>query len=131
MKSLLLLALLASPLSSCFTYKSLTKKEPITHDFLSKLEPERRYRFDLKTGETLIIHILTIKGENITRYVYRHSKSKMNKSDYSDTFQNIEANVAKISVLKFNPYLLTVCIAVPVGLAIWGVSSMANDVVPW
>jgi len=116
-KLLLILVLLAQLLSSCFTYKSPTKKEPVTLDFISKLKPGERYKFELKTGQTLVIHILTVSTETITGYIYRHDgKGKVTKNDYSDTLQSVEKNVAKISVLKFNPYLTIVSIAVPIAL---------------
>jgi len=123
MKPLVILVLLAQLLSSCFTYKSLTKKEPVTLDFISKLKPGKKYKFELKTGQTLVVHVVTIDTENITGYIYRRSGGKTTKESYSETFQSIEQNVAKISVRKFNPYLTTVSIVVPIGLAILVVSN--------
>ena len=49
-KTLAMVVMLAQLLSSCYSSKNLNKgDEPFTDDFLSKIEPGKRYEFKLKT----------------------------------------------------------------------------------
>jgi hypothetical protein len=101
MKHFILLISILFLLSSCFTYKNVTKKEAITHDFLSKLEPGKKYAFRLRTGLTLFIRVTRVEDDRVVGYYYE----KKTKNDFSVSFQEIERDVAKISILKLNPYL--------------------------
>jgi len=55
--TMVVLVPLASLLSSCYSYKNITRKEAITKEFLSKLEPGKKYKFELMIGETQTIYI--------------------------------------------------------------------------
>jgi hypothetical protein len=106
-------------LSSCFSLRTLNKgDEPITEDFLSNIESGMRYEFTLKTGQTQTVYITGTNDQTITGYLEKRIKGKMTRSNYSSSFKSIEENVTKIYVRKFNPYLTTVAIAVPVTLTI-------------
>ena len=50
MKSIAILLLLVHLSSSCVAYKNLTKRETITHDFLTHMKTDRKYIFELKIG---------------------------------------------------------------------------------
>jgi len=149
--TLIMLVLVTPLLSSCFSYKNLTKKkEPITHDLLAKLKPGKKYKFELKLGETQKIYISDITGETVTGYLYQEGKKVTNrnsqsvssitgqieyqelyvketKSNYSDNFENITRNVAKISRRKFNPFKTAALIILPAA-AIIGYSAIAYPV---
>ncbi|MDH5251628.1 MAG: hypothetical protein OEW40_21720 [Cyclobacteriaceae bacterium] len=101
MKQLAILVSLSLLLSSCFSYKNLTKKEPITKDFLSKLEPGKKYKFVLNTGLTQIIRITSMDDETIVGFIrLKDANGILQKVSYSSSFENIEKYVAKISVWK-------------------------------
>jgi len=133
---LLLFVLIAPLLSSCFSYKNITKKEPVTPALLSKLKPGKKYKFELAIGETQKIYISEVTGDRITGYLYnegkyttnRHIQSvntisgqidvqkdyvKETRSNYSDSFENITRNVTRISRQKFDPLKTTALIVVP------------------
>ena len=116
-KILLILALVPLLLSSCATYHSLTKTEPITRELLLRLVPGKNYEFELKTGQKIKIHIQTISDDRITGFSFR-SGDVIPSWDkyYSDTFENVEKYVNKISLRKFNPYLTTLAVVIPVTL---------------
>jgi hypothetical protein len=131
-----MLVLVTPLLSSCFTYKNLTKKAPITHDLLSRLKPGKKYKFELKIGEVQKIYISDVTGETVTGYLYQEGKLVTNKnrqsvssitgqieyqevyvketkSDYSDNFENITRNVTKISRRKFDPFKTAALVVLP------------------
>jgi len=115
MKSIVILLILGQVLSSCFTNKNLTKHEPITHDLLTKLKPGRKYTFQLKLGVKQVVKVTQVKDSIITGLIYeKNDKGKKTWSDYSVTFDSVEKDVAKISVLKLNPFLTSAAIVVSV-----------------
>ena len=116
MKQLVILVLLVQLLPSCITYRNLTKNEPITYDLLSKLEPGKKYKFELKVKNSLpqIIYVTGVDSETITGYFYQKSvNGKRAKINYSETFEKIQLSTSKISVAKHNPLLTTTAILVP------------------
>lgn len=109
---LVILSLLAFLLSSCYSYKSMTRKEPVTRDFLLKLQPGKDYRFELKTGLRFKVHIDTIESETIRGYMYqKDAEGKTNKIAFSSTIEDVEKYVAKISVRESDPIKITTLIA--------------------
>lgn len=69
--------------------------------------------FELKTGPILKIHIESIDGDTIGGYVSQDGASgELEKSSYSESFDDVIKNVTKISVLKHNPYLTSSLIVV-------------------
>lgn len=116
-KVLVILAMSPMLLSSCATYHTLTKTEPITRELLLRLDPGKNYEFELKTGQKLKIHIQTISDDRITGFSFRSGDVIPSRDKYySDTFENVEKYVGKISLRKFNPYLTTLAVVVPVML---------------
>jgi len=110
---IVILVLFAPLLSSSFTFKNLTRNKPVTRDILLKLEPGKVYMFELKTGPILKIHIESIDGDTIGGYVSQDGASgELEKSSYSESFDDVIKNVTKISVLKHNPYLTSSLIVV-------------------
>jgi len=104
-----LLSLLTFLLSSCYSYKNLTKKEFITRDFLSRLKPGKRYAFELKNGQTQYIDITSVEKDVVVGFArQRRAKSRSNTTMYTSSFENIELEVAEIYVWKVNPFTTTV-----------------------
>jgi hypothetical protein len=114
----LLLVLLSSLLYSCYSHKDITKKVPITQDFLSTLEPGKRYLFELKIGQIQTIYVTGVDGQRVTGYLYPNGYNKKNKIVYDEQFENIVKYVAKISERKINPAKTTVAILVPAAVII-------------
>jgi len=125
-KPVLGVVLLSLLLSSCYSYKNITKKEPITKELLSELKPGKKYEFELMIGVTQSIYITAIHGETITGYFYQNTKSINNRDNpsestgeavtktiYTDNFSNIIKNVAKISQRKINPILISALVILP------------------
>ncbi|HTE30166.1 MAG TPA: hypothetical protein VK666_07315, partial [Chryseolinea sp.] len=83
MKLFAICALFALLFTSCFTYKNISRKDPITNDFLAKLKPGKKYQFTLKTGQTLMVHLTSIDGETINGFYRLHGVK--DKIDYSAT----------------------------------------------
>lgn len=108
--SSLFIILLIPLLSSCFTYKSITKKdESITPEIQSKLIPGNKYLLTYKGGNTLKVDIAEIDSTGIHGMAYgKVSKGKEIKYSYSSTFENL-ATVDKISQRKFSPGLTLAC----------------------
>ena len=118
-KKLLMLVLLTQLLSSCYSSKKLNRKdEPITSDFLSRIEPGKRYEFRLYTGEKQTIYVTSVEDRTITGYVAKRAKGKTTKSKYSASFKSVMDSVDKISIQKFSPILTTAIIAVPTTLVV-------------
>jgi len=105
MKSKAILFLVVHVLSSCVTYKNLTKHETITHEFLADLKPEKKYIFELKNGVKQIVKVTQVKDSIITGLILDHSGNGKKWTDYSATFDSMQEGVAKISVSKVNPYV--------------------------
>ena len=105
MKSIGISLLAALVLSSCVTYKNLTKHEAITHEFLADLQEDKKYIFELNNGTRQIVKVTKVKDNIVTGLIYyKHSDGKQ-WTDYSATFDSIQNGVTKISVSKVNPYL--------------------------
>ena len=118
MTSALMLVLLSSVLYSCYSSKDITRKEPITQDFLSTLEPGKRYVFELKIGQIQTIDITSVEGQRVTGYLYPNGYNKKNKIAYDERFENIITYVAKISERKIDPAKTTIAILVPASVII-------------
>ena len=117
---LVMLVLLTQLLPSCYSSKKLNRKdEPITSDFLSRLEPGKRYEFKLYTGEKQTIYVTSVEDRTINGYVVKkHAKGKTTRSKYSASFKSIQDSVDKIYLQKFSPILTTAIIAVPTTLVV-------------
>jgi hypothetical protein len=105
MKLIALLFLLVHVLSSCVTYKNLTKHETITHEFLAGLKPDKKYIFELKNGVRQVVKVTQVKDNIITGLMLDKTGDGKKWIDYSATFDSMEKGVVKISVKKINPYL--------------------------
>ena len=104
MKTTAIFLVLVQVLSSCMTYKNLTKREAITHDFLTHMKTDRKYIFELKIGVKQFVKVTQVKDNMVTgRILDKDSNGKKEWSDYSVTFDSMQKDVAKISMLKFNP----------------------------
>ena len=111
-KSYILVSLLTTLLSSCYSYKNLTRNNPVTQDVLLKLEPGKDYKFELMTGQRFKVHIDSSEVETIRGWIYqRDADGKVNKLRYSSTFSDVENYVAKISVRESDPIKITSLIA--------------------
>ena len=111
-KSFILVSLLATLLSSCYSYKNLTRNNPVTPDVLLKLEPGKEYKFELMTGQRFKVHIDSIQVETIRGWIYQtDAEGKVNKIRYSSTFSDVENYVAEISVRESDPIKITSLIA--------------------
>ena len=124
-----MMVMLTELLSSCYSSKNLNKeKKPFTEDFLSKLEPGKRYEFKLKTGQTQTVYLNSVDNQTISGFYFApNGKGKKTKSDYSTSFKSVQENVTEILERKFNPFLTIVAIAAPVTLAvIIGVNAVEN-----
>ena len=108
-----LLALLVPLLVSCYSYKSITKNEPVTREVLSTLESGKTYAFELKTGFVFKVYVERIEADTIVGYAFLEgADGKENKIRYSEGFENVVKHVAKISLWKHNPYLTSALITV-------------------
>jgi hypothetical protein len=119
-RMLVMMVMLTELLTSCYTSKNLNKeKKPFTDEFLSKLEPGKRYEFKLKTGQKQTVYISSVEDQTISgAYYVENGKGKKIKSDYSTSFKSIQENVSEIHLRKFSPFLTIVTIVVPTTLAI-------------
>jgi len=121
MRTHALMVMLVGILSSCFAPKNLNKEnKPFTDDILSKIKPGKRYKFELKTGPSQSVYVTGVADQTITGFYYQEQGKgeKRTKSNFSASFKNIQEDVAKIYVRKFNPILTTVAIVVPTTLGI-------------
>jgi len=95
----LLVSFLIPLLLSCTAYRSVTRNQPITGELLSSLKTGKRYAFKLKLGETQFIKVTSVVDERVTGYLLvKDEHGKTIETNYSDRFENIENNVASISV---------------------------------
>ena len=123
------MVVLTELLSSCYSSKNLNKEnKPFTDEFLSKLEPGKRYEFKLKTGPKQTIYVASVDNQTISGYYYaQNDKGKKTKTDYSTSFNSVQENVTEIHLRKFNPLLTIGAIAVPTTLVILiAVNAMQN-----
>jgi hypothetical protein len=111
--------LIITVLSSCTSYRNLNKKEPVTSDFLSSLQPNKRYKFELKSGDVMYLRIQSISDGRISGYTFKSGDAFPSKTNqFSDSIENIERNVSKVSRRKFNPGLTVLAVGIPA--AVWG-----------
>ena len=115
-----MMVVLTEFLTSCYSSKNLNKEnKPLTDEFLSKLEPGKRYEFKLKTGPKQTIYLNTVENQTISGYYYaQNGKGKKIKTDYSTSFLSVQENVTEIHLRKFSPILTIAAIAVPTTLVI-------------
>jgi len=115
-----MMVMLTELLSSCYTSKNLNKeKKPLTEEFLSKLEPGKRYEFTLKTGQKQTVYVSSVDNQTISGvYLVENGKGKKTESDYSSSFKTIQENVTEIHVRKFNTVLTIAAIVVPTTLVV-------------
>jgi len=119
MKTWIILLLIAQITSSCIAPKNLTKHKAITREFLAGLKPGKRYLFELKIGIKQVVKIEQINDDGFVAQIYgKNSDGKKVWSDYSETFETLQKNVAKISIYKVNPYWTI--IAVVMGVVVTG-----------
>lgn len=118
--TIVMMVMLTELLSSCYLSKNLNKeKKPFTDEFLSRLEPGKRYEFKLKTGQKQTVYLTGVDNQTISGFYFvENGKGKKTKSDYSASFQSMQENVAEIHVRKFSPVLTIAAIVVPTTLAI-------------
>ena len=124
-----MMVMLTELLSSCYSSKNLNKeKKPFTDEFLSKLEPGKRYEFKLKTGQKQTVYLNSVDNQTISGFYFTaNDKGKKTKSDYSTSFKSIQENVTEIHVRKFSTVLTIAAIVVPTSLAIIiGINSAQN-----
>jgi hypothetical protein len=111
-------------LTSCTSYRTIAKKEAITKDFLSQLRVNKRYRFELETGSTLRVRIDSIDNEKLYGRIFESGDLFVSrKNNFSDSLENIDGNVTKISRRGFNPSLTILSIGIStliVGIIAWG-----------
>jgi hypothetical protein len=111
-------------LTSCTSYRTIAKKEAITKDFLSQLRVNKRYRFELETGSTLRVRIDSIDNEKLYGRIFESGDLFVSrKNNFSDSLENIDGNVTKISRRGFNPPLTILSIGIStliVGIIAWG-----------
>ncbi len=114
LKTLVILALIVLPLTSCISQQRPSRHQQITRDFLLKLETGKDYLLELKSGATLEIYLQDISPERISGFSYYYeSRAKVTIPDYSDTFETIEKNVARITLLKREPLIYSKAVYVP------------------
>jgi len=125
-----MMVVLTELLSSCYVSKNLNKeKKPFTEDFLSKLEPGKRYAFKLKTGQTQTVYLSSVDNQTISGFYFaENGKGKKIKSDYSSSFKSVQENVTEIHVRKFSPALTIAVCVVSTALAIIIGISAANNI---
>ena len=89
---------------------------------IANLKPGKRYEFELKTGNTLKVTIEKLEGDQLIGFHHtKDSLGRMVTNPFSDSFENLEKNTAKISVSKFDPFLTSVtvlAIAIPATYAL-------------
>jgi hypothetical protein len=111
-------------LTSCTSYRTIAKKEAITKDFLSQLRVNKRYRFELETGSTLRVRIDSIDNEKLYGRIFESGDLFVSrKNNFSDSLENIDGNVTKISRRGFNPPLTILSVGIStliVGIIAWG-----------
>jgi len=105
-------------LSSCFRPVDLNKDAPITSELLSKLEPGQKYLFELKSGPVLTIFVTAVEDNTITGYSIKETKGASDKTPFSDTFEHLQQNVARISHLKLNKRRTVVAVVVPIASSV-------------
>jgi len=102
-------------LSSCTSYLTIGKKENITEDYLSQLRVNKRYRFELATGSTLRVRLDSIENENLYGHIFESGQVfASRKNPYSDSLENLDAKVIKISRRTFNPFLTILAVGAPI-----------------
>jgi len=126
--NLLISTLFVATLTSCTTYKTIAKKEEINEVFLSQLKTNKKHKFYMTSGIVLKVHIDSIDTERIYGRMRQSSDGKTRKIDFSDSIENLNKNVNKISRKKFNPYLSLAAVVVPVGTLYIMAMNMTYDV---
>ena len=128
--TLVMMVMLTELLSSCYSSKNLNKeKKPFTDEFLSKLEPGKRYEFKLKTGQKQTVYVTSVDNQTISGfYSAPNGKGKKTKSEYSASFESIQENVAEIHLRKFSPALTVAACVVPTALFLFIIAEAAQDI---
>lgn len=148
-RPVVIVVIAATVLTSCYSYKSMTKRSPVTHETLAKLETGKKYVFELAIGEIQTIYITDLDTEMIKGQVIQEGKRIRNrnsssvntvtgqseyqevyireiKTAYADSRENILKNVVRIYERKADPVKTTALIVVPAGLlfGLWALSHL-------
>ena len=125
--NLIVVAIAATTLTSCTSYKDITKKNPINKEFLSQLKVNKRYKLYLNSGAVLKVRVDSIENERVYGRMWGSSRDKNTQGSFNDSFDRLSANVTKISRKKFNPYLTVLAVAIPVSaIALYGYVALEN-----
>ena len=69
--TIVMMVMLTELLSSCYLSKNLNKeKKPFTDEFLSRLEPGKRYEFKLKTGQKQTVYLTGVDNQTISGFYF-------------------------------------------------------------
>lgn len=98
----------------------MNRNEPITRNSLSSLKTGKRYQFEFKTGQTMMIYLTSVDEQGLTGYPFQRGDVILSrKNHYTDSFDNLEKNLRVISRKKFDPLLTTLAIGIPVAIGIY------------
>jgi hypothetical protein len=104
-------------LSSCYSYRRISGRAPITPDVIAKLKRGKTYKFELNSGLTQVIDITAVGNETVTGFVrMKDINGKSVDVAYSSSYETIEKGVVKISKKTFNPLLAVTWTAAFVGI---------------
>ncbi len=118
MKNLIVIFVIIMSLSSCMTYKNISKHNELTEATIrAKLIPGKRYEIKLNYGKILKIKVTSVDSTNVYGIEnVMNNERKMIKQSFSDSFSNLHNNANSISIKKFNPWLTTAVIVIPMGV---------------
>jgi hypothetical protein len=119
MKTIIYLFTLIIGLSSCSTYKNISKDTAITQETIrATLKPGKKYAIKLISGPVIKMKVTKVDSVNV--YAIEKSKSSNTFTGYPfiDSYENLERNTARISIRKVDPLLTAVAIVVPIGFLV-------------
>ena len=116
--NLIVFVMLATTLSSCTSYKVITKNHAVDKELLSQLRVNKKYKFYLASGAVLKVRVDSVENERVYGQMWGSSRDKTTQGSFNDSFDSLSNNVTKISRKKFNPYLTVLAVAVPVAAAV-------------
>jgi hypothetical protein len=129
MKYLITWIALIGLLPSCKTYQNISRGAELTEATLrTKVISGKKYAVKLNSGKVLYINVNSVDSVNIYGVQKEVFENKMIKYPFIDSFENFQRSATRISVYKFNPWLTTAGIVVPIAfLSVAIMSSIGWD----
>lgn len=126
MKIIISAILFTFVISSCTSFKPITRNQEFTEvDLRTKIVPGKVYQFDLTSNRQIKVKVTKVDSINVYGIEKIISaEGKLQTGPFQDSFEDLKKNTNKVKVKKFDPFLTTGLIAIPVGIMVYSANNI-------